>query len=163
MKKATSVFWYAIAGCLLLVIWGSFAPNNLEQITAMLTEFISNKFGWYYLLLVLAIISYCIYLMFSNYGKIKLGEENEKPEFSLFSWFAMLFSAGMGIGVVFWSTAEPITYAFINPPEAEKGSEQAINEAYNIPFYIGALVLGLFMGLLVLSLPTLNSIKDIQD
>src|SRR5690625_5559876 len=90
----------------------------------MLTEFISNKFCWYYLLLVLAIISYCIYLMFSNYGKIKLGEENEKPEFSLLSWFAMLFSAGMGIGVVFWSTAEPITYAFINPPEAEKGSEQ---------------------------------------
>lgn len=134
MKKATSVFWYAIAGCLLLVIWGSFAPNNLEQITAMLTEFISNKFGWYYLLLVLAIISYCIYLMFSNYGKIKLGEENEKPEFSLLSWFAMLFSAGMGIGVVFWSTAEPITYAFINPPEAEKGSEQAINEALQYTF-----------------------------
>src|SRR5690625_7436640 len=73
--------------------------------------------------------------MFSNYGKIKLGEENEKPEFSLFSWFAMLFSAGMGIGVVFWSTAEPITYAFINPPEAEKGSEQAINEALQYTFF----------------------------
>src|SRR5699024_12229239 len=106
MKKATSVFWYAIAGCLLLVIWGSFAPNNLEQITARLTEFISNKFGWYYLLLVLAIISYCIYLMFSNYVIIKLGEENEKIEFSLFSWFALLFSVCMAIVVVFWSRAD---------------------------------------------------------
>src|SRR5690625_5191800 len=91
MKLVSFVFWYAIACCFLLVIWCSFAPNNLEQITARLTVFISNKFGWYYLLLVLVIISYCIYLMFSNYGKIKLGEENEKPEFSLFSWFAMLF------------------------------------------------------------------------
>src|SRR5699024_8154823 len=134
MKKATSVFWYAIAGCLLLVIWGSFAPNNLEQITAMLTEFISNKFGWYYLLLVLAIITYCIYLMFSNYGKIILGEEDEKPEFSFLSWFAMLFSSGMGIGVVFWSTAEPFTYAFIIPPVAVEGFEHAINEALRFTF-----------------------------
>src|SRR5690625_6832744 len=102
MKKATSVFWYAIAGCLLLVIWGSFAPNNLEQITARLTEFISNKFGWYYLLLVLAIISYCIYLMFSNYVNIKFVLENEKTYISLFSWFDMFFIARMGCCVMYY-------------------------------------------------------------
>ncbi|MUV38674.1 Glycine betaine transporter BetL [Lentibacillus sp. JNUCC-1] len=134
MNKVTAVFWYAAAGCLLLVIWGSIAPTNLETVTTQVTQFISNTFGWYYLILVMLIIIFCVYLIFSKYGKITLGKPNEKPEFSLASWFAMLFSAGMGIGVVFWSTAEPVTYAFKNPPLAEKGSEQALNEALQYTF-----------------------------
>ncbi|MBD1221075.1 BCCT family transporter [Virgibacillus halodenitrificans] len=134
MKQVTSVFWYALAGCLALVAWGSFAPKQLEKVTSGLTTFISERFGWYYLLLVTAIVVFCVYLIFSRFGKIKLGKKGEKPEFSLSSWFAMLFSAGMGIGVVFWSTAEPITYAFKSAPTAELGTDQAIDDALKYTF-----------------------------
>lgn len=105
MKSVTSVFWYALALCIIVVLWGSFAPVNLEGVTLEITTFISEKFGWYYLLLVMLTLVLCVYLIFSRYGNIKLGKEHDKPEFSLLSWFTMLFSAGMGMGLVFWTTS----------------------------------------------------------
>lgn len=67
--------------------------------------------------------------MFSRFGKIKLGKDHDEPEFSLLAWFAMLFSAGMGIGLMFFTTAETISHAFISSPNAAPGSEQAIVES----------------------------------
>lgn len=74
-------------------------------------------------------IGFCIYMMFSRFGKVKLGKENDTPDFSLLAWFAMLFSAGMGIGLMFFTTAETISHAFINSPNATPGSDQAIIES----------------------------------
>ncbi|MCT1902673.1 BCCT family transporter [Oceanobacillus sojae] len=135
MKNVTSVFWYSLVLCIIVVIWGSVAPKNLEGITLDVTTFISEKFGWYYLILVMFMLVFCIYLIFSRYGNIKLGKENDKPEFSLLSWFAMLFSAGMGMGLVFWTTSEPVSHAFTNSPAAELGSEQAINDSLKYAFF----------------------------
>jgi glycine betaine transporter len=135
MKQATRVFWYALFISLIVVIWGSAAPKNLETITASITQGILNKFGWFYLLIVIAILLFCIYLMFSRYGKIKLGKEGEEPEFSNSSWFAMLFSAGMGMGLVFWTTAEPISHAFKSSPAAELGTDAAIKDALKYSFF----------------------------
>ena len=104
------MFWIALAICTLFVLYGAFMPKQLETGTQNITSFIAN-FSWYYLLLVLLIFFVCVYLLFSRYASITLGEEGEDPEFSLPSWFAMLFSAGMGIGLVFWTTAEPISHA----------------------------------------------------
>ncbi|MFW7433073.1 BCCT family transporter [Vagococcus carniphilus] len=73
-------------------------------------SFISNEFGWLYMLLMLSFIVVCFYLMFSKYGDIKLGKENDVPQFSYISWIAMLFSAGMGIGLIFWGVSEPIMH-----------------------------------------------------
>ena len=135
MKSVTSVFWYALALCIIVVLWGSFAPVNLEGVTLEITTFISEKFGWYYLLLVMLTLVLCVYLIFSRYGNIKLGKEHDKPEFSLLSWFTMLFSAGMGMGLVFWTTSEPISHAFISSPGAELGSEQALNDSLKYAFF----------------------------
>jgi glycine betaine transporter len=135
MKQATRVFWYALFISLIVVIWGSAAPKNLETITASITQGILNKFGWFYLLIVIAILLFCIYLMFSRYGKIKLGKEGEEPEFSNSSWFAMLFSAGMGMGLVFWTTAEPISHAFKSSPAAELGTDAAVKDALKYSFF----------------------------
>ncbi|WP_175990555.1 BCCT family transporter [Bacillus sp. Marseille-Q1617] len=135
MKQATRVFWYALFITLIVVVWGSAAPKKLEKFTASVTQGILNKFGWFYLLIVIAILLFCVYLMFSRYGKIKLGKENDKPEFSNSSWFAMLFSAGMGMGLVFWTTAEPISHAFISSPAAEAGTDAAVKDALKYSFF----------------------------
>ncbi|OZU88908.1 choline transporter [Virgibacillus indicus] len=135
MKSVTRVFWYSLIICLAVVIWGSIAPEQLEAFTANITSLISVNFGWYYLLIVVLMLAFCVYLIFSRYGRVKLGKENDKPEFSLLSWFAMLFSAGMGMGLVFWTTAEPISHAFLDSPVAEPGTDAAIRDSLKYSFF----------------------------
>ncbi|MFB4162963.1 BCCT family transporter [Alteribacillus sp. JSM 102045] len=135
MKNATYVFWYSIAVCALVVLWGGIAPQHLEAVTTNATTFISTRFGWYYLLIIMMMLAFCVYLIFSRFNKIKLGKEDDKPEFSLPTWFAMLFSAGMGIGLIFWTTAEPISHAFISSPSGEEGTPQAIKQSLEYSFF----------------------------
>ncbi|MFC7064201.1 BCCT family transporter [Halobacillus seohaensis] len=135
MKKVSSVFWYSLVVCGLVVLWGAIAPEHLKTMTSNATTFISTRFGWYYLLIIMLMLAFCIYLIFSRFNHIKLGKEDDKPEFSLLSWFAMLFSAGMGMGLVFWTTAEPISHAFVSSPTSEEGSAQAIKESLQYSFF----------------------------
>ncbi|ARI77827.1 BCCT family transporter [Halobacillus mangrovi] len=135
MKNVTAVFWYAVSLCSVFVIWGVVAPSHLESVSSTVTSYISDKFGWYYLLLVACIFLFCVYLIFSRFGKLRLGKEGEKPDFNLPTWFAMLFSAGMGMGMVFWTTAEPISHAFKSSPSAELGSDQAIKDSLQYSFF----------------------------
>ncbi|WP_245340908.1 BCCT family transporter, partial [Staphylococcus sp. GDK8D82P] len=83
---------------------------------------------WYYMVIVALMIFFCVFLIFSPIGKLKLGKPEDKPEFNTISWFAMLFSAGMGIGLVFWGAAEPISH-FVSPPSGEPQSAHAYKEA----------------------------------
>ena len=76
---------------------------------------ISESWGWFFVLTANVLLGFAVYLLFSRFGKIRLGGEEAKPEFSTISWIAMLFSAGMGIGLVFWAVAEPL-YHFSSPP-----------------------------------------------
>ncbi|WP_456272928.1 glycine betaine uptake BCCT transporter [Bacillus sp. AK031] len=135
MKQATHVFWYALAISLIVVIWGAIAPENLNTFTSEVTGRILSDFGWFYLLLVIAILLFCVFLMFSRFGNIKLGKKDDEPEFSKSSWFAMLFSAGMGIGLVFWTTAEPISHAFISSPLHEEGTNAAVKDSLKYSFF----------------------------
>ena len=135
MKNVTAVFWTSLIICSALVAWGLFSPENFKAQTGALTSTISSTFGWYYLLTVFLILIFCVYLIFSRFSNLKLGKPEDKPEFSLVSWFAMLFSAGMGMGLVFWTTAEPISHAFISAPRSELGSNQAIQEAMQFSFF----------------------------
>jgi glycine betaine transporter len=135
MRNATNVFWYAIAISLMVVVWGAVAPEGLNAFTTAVTGRILMDFGWFYLLIVLTILVFCVYMMFSRFGHVKLGKKDDEPEFSRPSWFAMLFSAGMGMGLVFWTTAEPISHAFINSPLSDEGSNGAIREAMTYSFF----------------------------
>src|SRR5690625_3923095 len=125
----TKVFWYAVIICIAIVLWGAFFPDHLNTLTESVTDFISDQFGWFYIFVLAAMIVCSLFLMFSQFGKIKLGKEDDEPDFSLPAWFAMLFSAVMGIGLMFFTTAETISHAFISSPNAEPGSEQAILES----------------------------------
>ena len=85
-------------------------------------------FGPYYLLVVGFFVVFAIWTGLSRFGDIKLSKDEEEPEFKLVSWFAMLFAAGMGIGLVFWGAAEPLTF-FVNPKPGVEGSPADLAEA----------------------------------
>lgn len=110
LKNISSVFWIVIVITAAAVLWGIVAPDNLQALTTSIQGYVTNTLGWYYLLVVSLFVAFSIFLIFSPIGKIRLGKPEEKPEFSRLSWFAMLFSAGMGIGLVFYGAAEPISH-----------------------------------------------------
>ncbi|WP_442598955.1 glycine betaine uptake BCCT transporter [Neobacillus sp. D3-1R] len=130
------VFYISLGVLLILVLFGVFIPSTLETVTSNVQSVITNSFGWYYLILVTLFVIVCLYFLISPIGKIRLGKQDEKPEFSVGTWLAMLFSAGMGIGLVFWGTAEPIShYALSSPTGGEEGTNQAIRDALRFTFF----------------------------
>lgn len=83
---------------------------------------------------VAGFVVFCFLIAITRFGKIKLGKDDEDPEFSLLTWFSMLFAAGMSIGLVFWGVAEPM-YHFAGPPFAEPKSPEAAAEAMRTVFF----------------------------
>jgi len=97
----------------------------MKAVFSATQSFISDNFGWFLVLSVNLYLFVMLFIAFSRYGEIRLGGKTAVPDFSRLSWFSMLFSAGMGIGILFWSVAEPIHH-FINPPY---GGEDALSAA----------------------------------
>jgi glycine betaine transporter len=95
----------------------------------------TEKFGWFYLATAFFILGFSIFLAFSKYGNIKFGKDDDQPQYTNISWFAMLFSAGMGIGLVFWGIAEPLQH-YLNPPLGiEGGTTEAAHLAMRYSFF----------------------------
>src|SRR5699024_2406703 len=90
-------------------------PSGAEGLVSSILDYITKNFGWIYVLFPILIIAFFAWLVFSNFGKIKLGDPDDKPEFSNFSWFAMIFTAGIGGEIMYESIIEPIT-VFNDPP-----------------------------------------------
>lgn len=90
-----------------------FTILNLELASGLykaVRAWIEGWFGWYYILLLIGVMFFCFWLMLSRHGRLRLGDDDSRPEFRNFSWFAMLFSAGIGVGILFFGVAEPIFY-----------------------------------------------------
>ncbi|MCH8563325.1 BCCT family transporter [Nesterenkonia sp. YGD6] len=102
-----------VAGLIFATIWGE--ANGAEAFET-LNATIVNTIGWWYVLVATGFVVFALWAGASKVGNIRLGRDDEKPEFSLGSWFTMLFAAGMGIGLVFWGVAEPLWH-FIAPPD----------------------------------------------
>ncbi|PLR79229.1 glycine/betaine ABC transporter permease [Bacillus sp. V3-13] len=139
MKRLTPVFTVSVVVTALFIIWGlipeRLLPNaNLNRVTTIVQGFILEKFGWFYLLAAAAFLIFALLLIFSKYGNIRLGKDNDRPEYSYLSWFSMLFSAGMGIGLVFWGVAEPM-YHYYAPPFMEGGTPEAARAAMRYSFF----------------------------
>lgn len=118
-----------------IVAWGLVAPASLGAVFDRALATITVHFGWLYLWVVLGLVVVCALLAFSRYGDLKLGADDEEPEFSRGTWFAMLFAAGMGIGLVFWGVAEPISHFGAPPPGIAPGTPEAANAAMRYAFF----------------------------
>ncbi|WP_019589908.1 MULTISPECIES: BCCT family transporter [unclassified Thioalkalivibrio] len=116
------------------VLFGAAFSETAEGLFVQTRDGISRYLGWYYMLVVTIFLIFALYLMFSRYGGVRLGDQFEPPRFSYASWFAMLFSAGMGIGLLFFSIAEPM-YHYMSPPHAEGESSAAAMEAMRYTFF----------------------------
>ncbi len=110
------VFYPAASLILLFVGLGMVFPKGMSTALTKVNGWITGGLGWYYILIVAGFVVFSLWVGFSRYGRIRLGQDDQKPEFSRLSWFAMLFSAGMGIGLMFWGVAEPLSH-YANPPE----------------------------------------------
>lgn len=108
---------FAISGLLIVAViaWAIIAPDSISVIGSAALSWVTTRFGWLYGVLALAIFSFMIVLGYGRTGGVRLGADDEQPEFSTASWVAMLFSAGMGIGLLFYGPYEPLTY-YANPP-----------------------------------------------
>lgn len=120
---------------LVVVLWGLLSPATLSQVFDLALAGVTRNFGWFYLWVVLALVLLALLLAFSRYGDLKLGGEDDEPEFSIGSWFAMLFAAGMGIGLVFWGVAEPVSHYGTPPPGVSPGTPEAANAAMRYTFF----------------------------
>ncbi len=117
-----------------LVFVGAVFTEPFGRAVEHVQSFIVGTFGWVYVLAVVVFLVFVIWLMASRHGQIRLGRDDESPEYGFFTWFAMLFSAGMGIGLIFYSVAEPISH-FADPPRAEPESLAAASDAMVITFF----------------------------
>lgn len=160
MKKGYTVFYVSVGLLALLVAVGVVMPEGLERLTSNVQTFISDAFGWYYLIFVTLIVVVCLYLLISPIGRLKLGKPEDKPEFSRPTWLAMLFSAGMGIGLVFWGTAEPISHYAVSSPTGEIGTNQAIKDAMRFTFFHWGIHAWAIYGIVALVLAYFNFRHD---
>lgn len=110
------------------------APSSFEFLTQQLKQWITDSFSWFYVLSVAVFLILLIYIACSASGKIKLGPDHSQPEYSNGSWFAMLFTAGMGIGLMFFGVAEPVMH-YVSPPSGDPESVGAAQQALRITFF----------------------------
>lgn len=108
---------FAVAGLLTVafVIWGVTSPESVANISGVVFDWTITNTGWIFGVLATVILFFMLFIACSKYGKITLGKDGEEPEFSNFSWAAMLFAAGLGVGVFFFGPSEPLTF-FLDPP-----------------------------------------------
>ncbi|KDR96416.1 BCCT, betaine/carnitine/choline family transporter [Peptoclostridium litorale DSM 5388] len=119
------VFWGSMIALLSLALPIIFFPEFSQKVVGTLNDLIITNLGSAYLWYGLFCTGFCIWVAYGRYGKIKLGDEKEKPEFSTFSWASMLFCCGVGVGVVYWGIIEWVYYYTAPPLGVEAGTWQA--------------------------------------
>lgn len=116
------------------VLFCAVYSDQAAKIFTELSTSLLNNMKWFILLSITAICFFLIYIMFSRYGEIKLGNDSDKPEYSNFAWLSMLFSCAMGVGLVFWGVAEPINH-YISNPFTKSLTDDAASMALQLTFF----------------------------
>lgn len=125
VRIAPRVFLPAAVLILAFVVYSSLFTDHATAVITTIHDQIIRSFGWYYIAIVSAFVIFAVMVGVSRFGDIPLGRDDEEPEFRLSSWLAMLFAAGMGIGLVFWGVAEPLSH-FASPRPGVTGDEPAL-------------------------------------
>lgn len=112
----------------LVALWAIILPDNAGNVITSITSWISSNLGWYYILTAGLMLGFVIFLAASRHGATKLGPDHSKPQFSLFTWTSMLFAAGIGIDLMFFSVAEPVTQYYA-PPAGDTENIEAARQA----------------------------------
>lgn len=122
------VFFSSSIGIPAVVLWATLAPDNASDVIGSVVGWVSLNLGWYYILVVTIVVAFVVVAALSKVGKTRLGPDHSRPQFSMFTWIAMLFAAGIGIDLMFFSVAEPITQ-YLAPPTGAGETVEAARQA----------------------------------
>ena len=128
------VFIIGLVLCAVIAIWSIAFNESFGVVSNAVFAFLTNDFGWLYLIAMLAFVIFAVAIMASKWGSIKLGPDDSEPEYKTLTWFAMLFGCGMGVGLVFWGIAEPVSH-FVGPmagidPESPEAAQFAMSASF---------------------------------
>lgn len=121
-KRPSAVFWISVSLIAGLVLWATIAPGQVGEVMSAASNWSARHIGWSYLVVTLGCIVLMLYLGFSRFGRIRLGEDGDRPEFSTGAWIAMILGAVMGIGLISYGAAEPMSH-FMYPPHGRAEPE----------------------------------------
>lgn len=127
-KHRNIVYYTSVAIILIVTLIAGIFPKLFGKYAQSTYDMIAGSFGWLFLVIIFVLDVFLIALAISRYGRFKLGADNEEPEFSFISWVGMLFSAGLGVGIVFWGVAEPLTH-YLHSPFPGKVPDQSAESA----------------------------------
>ncbi|WP_193510338.1 choline BCCT transporter BetT [Cryobacterium sp. BB736] len=137
---------------LVFSVWVMLVPDSARATMLSVVNWIATNLGWYYVLTVTLVIGFVLWVAFSKEGKVRLGPDHSRPQYKLFTWVAMLFAAGVGIDMLFYSVTGPVVQ-YLDPPSGEGGTAFARQEAvvwtmfhYGIAGWSMYALLGMAMG-----------------
>lgn len=145
---------FLISGGLLIIMvaLASIFPQGFSNVASAIQNFIVTYFGWFYIISTTIFVVFVVFIAVSRFGNLRLGADDSKPEFDPWSWVSMMFTAGMGIGLVYYGVSEPLLH-YKNPPEVAAQTPAAAESAMNYTFFHWGLhpwaiyiVLGLALG-----------------
>jgi len=137
----------------LFVLWGVVFTDSLASVTESVLTWLLERFGWLFVLSAASFVAFAAYMGFSRYGTMRLGRDEDRPEFRTSSWVAMMFSAGMGIGLMFYGVAEPISHLAAPPlGRGEPGTPETAQLAMQYTFFHWALTPWAIYGVVGLAL-----------
>lgn len=129
-KGKNTVFYVSLIIVGIIAVWSVAFNDSFTVVANAAFKVLTTDFGWLYLISMIIFFGFIVYFAFGKYGKIRLGSDDSRPEYSNITWFGLLFGCGMGVGLVFWGVAEPLTY-YLNPPD---GIEAAFQASANFAF-----------------------------
>ncbi|WP_035771831.1 choline BCCT transporter BetT [Arthrobacter sp. Br18] len=123
-----TVFLGSAAGILAITLWAIVSPESAAAVIGSIVGWVSVNLGWYYFLIVTLVVIFVLVVALTRVGKTKLGPDHSKPQFSMFTWASMLFAAGIGIDLMFFSVSEPITQ-YLAPSQGDGGTTETARQA----------------------------------
>ena len=118
------VFYLSLIITAAIALWALAFHESFTNVSNTIFGFLTEKFGWLYLASMLFFVIFVVCIALSKWGNIRLGTDDSRPEYSNITWFGLLFGCGMGVGLVFWGVAEPLTY-YLNPTDGIEAASQA--------------------------------------
>ena len=122
------VFFGSATLIVALSVWAILTPSGASNAIGSAVSWISSSFGWYYFLAATLYLGFVLFVGFSRYGRVKLGPQHSTPDYGVFSWAAMLFAAGIGIDLMFFSVSGPVSH-YLAPPEGQGQTAEAARQA----------------------------------
>ncbi|WP_290454712.1 choline BCCT transporter BetT [Corynebacterium stationis] len=131
-RNGSKVNWQVLVTSSLIIlafsIWAIFAPDNAAGTMKTIVGWIGVNVGWIYVVTVTVVIGFVIWVAISPEGKVRMGPDHSRPQYNLLTWAAMLFAAGVGIDMLFYSVGGPISH-YVDPPSAEPRSAEALQDS----------------------------------